>query len=216
LRCRRSTSVAWFRNESLTPNRPLREFLSITWDHIQDNLFPWVRGELGPLTDLHKRVIVTLELARVETLVGVWRGLPGRPPSDRAALARAFGAKAVMSIPTTKMLIERLAADKQLRRLCGWERSGQVPDASVFSRAFARFARSELTSRVHAALIKRTHQDRLVGYISRDATAIEAREKPVKLAVPPQPKRQEGLGLNGHPNDRKSAVAKCGGPLMRA
>src|SRR5271154_3195555 len=56
--------------------------------HIQDNLFPWLREELGPLPDLHKRVIVTLELARVETLVGVWRGLPGRPPSDRAALAR--------------------------------------------------------------------------------------------------------------------------------
>ena len=56
----------------------LREFLSSTWDHIQDNLFPWLREELGPLTDLHRRVIVTLELARVETLVGVWRGLPGR------------------------------------------------------------------------------------------------------------------------------------------
>jgi hypothetical protein len=56
-----------------------------------------------------------------------------------------------------------------------------VPDASTFSRAFAGFARSELPSRVHAALIKRTHQDRLVGHISRDATAIEAREKPVKL-----------------------------------
>jgi transposase len=27
----------------------------------------------------------------------------------------------VMGIPTTKMLIERLTADKQLRRLCGWE-----------------------------------------------------------------------------------------------
>jgi hypothetical protein len=175
----------------------LREFLSSTWDHIQDNLFPWLREELGPLTDLHKRVIVTLELARVETLVGEWRGLPGRPPSDRAALARAFVAKAVMGIPTTKMLIERLTADKQLRRLCGWERPGQVPDASVFSRAFAGFARSELPSRVHASLIKRTHQDRLVGHISRDATAIEAREKPVKLAVPPQPKRQRGRPKKG-------------------
>src|SRR4029077_8315667 len=97
----------------------LREFLSSTWDHIQDNLFPWLREELGPLTDLHKRGIGPLELARAETLVGCgrggrgapgggWRGLPGRPPSDRAALARAFVAKAVMGIPTTKMLIERL------------------------------------------------------------------------------------------------------------
>src|ERR1700750_656638 len=171
---------------------PLRDFLSSTWDHIQDNLFPWRREDLGPLTDLHKRVIVTLELARVETLVGVWRGLPGRPPSDRAALGGAFVAKAVMGIPTTKMLIERLTADKQLRRLCGWGRPGQVPDASVFSRGFGGVARSELPSRVHAALIKRTHQDRLVGHISRDATAIEGRRKPGKPAVAPPPQRPRG------------------------
>jgi hypothetical protein len=188
---------------------PLREFLSSTWDHIQDNLFPWLREELGPLTDLHQRVIVTLELARVETLVDVWRGLPGRPPSDRAALARAFVAKAVMSIPTTKMLIERLAADKQLRRLCGWERRGELCSEATFSRAFAEFARSELPSRVHEALIKRTHEDRLVGHISRDATAIEAREKPVKTAAPksstsaPPPKRKRGRPRKGEVVEKK-------------
>ena len=33
----------------------LRKFLSSTWDHVQDNLFPWLREELAPLTDLHKR-----------------------------------------------------------------------------------------------------------------------------------------------------------------
>jgi hypothetical protein len=33
---------------------------------------------------------------------------------------------------------------------------------------------------VHEALIRKTHKDRLVGHISRDATAIEARERPVK------------------------------------
>src|SRR5262249_23162675 len=124
----------------------LREFLSSTWDHIQHNLFPWLGEELGPLTDLHKRVIVTLELARVETLVGVWRGLPGRPPSDRAALARAFVAKAVMGIPTTKMLIERLTAGKQLRRLGGWGRPGQVPDGSLLSRAFPPVWRQPVAS----------------------------------------------------------------------
>jgi hypothetical protein len=41
--------------------------------------------------------------------------------------------------------------------------------------------RHELPSRVHEALIKRTLKDRLVGHISRDATAIEAREKPVRV-----------------------------------
>ena len=149
--------------------------LSRTWSHIQGNLFPWLTEELGPLTETHKQVVTALEVAGVEAFVQVWPGLPGRPPCDRAALARAFVAKAVIGLSTTSMLIERLKVDKQLRRLCGWERRGELCSEATFSRAFAEFARSELPSRVHEALIKRTHEDRLVGHISRDATAIEAR-----------------------------------------
>jgi hypothetical protein len=89
-----------------------------------------------------------------------------------------------LGLPTTAMLIERLAVDKTLRRLCGWEHRGEVCSEATFSRAFAEFARSALPSRIHEALIKRTYEDRLVGHISRDATAIEAREKPVKTAPP--------------------------------
>ena len=39
----------------------------------------------------------------------IWSGLPGRPLEDRHALARAFVAKAVLNLPTTAGLIERLA-----------------------------------------------------------------------------------------------------------
>src|ERR1700681_2953303 len=171
--------------------------LSRTWAHIQGNLFPWLTEELGPLTEAHKRVVMTLELAGVEAFVQVWPGLPGRPPRDRAALARAFVAKAVLGLPTTSMLIERLAVDKQLRRLCGWEHPGELPSEATFSRAFAEFAGSALPGRLHEALIKRTHEDRLVGHISRDATAIEAREKPVKTVVPEPPKRKRGRPRKG-------------------
>ena len=175
----------------------LFQFLSDTWDHIQESLFPWLTEELGPLTDMHRKLIAILEVSRIHGFVQSWAGLPGRPPRDRAALARAFIAKAVMQIPTTAMLIERLRADKQLRRLCGWETSGQVPSEATFSRAFAEFARSELPSRVHEALIKRTHEDRIVGHISRDATAIEAREKPVSVSAPEKPKRKRGRPKKG-------------------
>jgi hypothetical protein len=176
---------------------PLREFLSSTWDHIQANLFPWLAEEFGPLTDTHQRLIRTLELVRIETFVCSWPGLPGRPLLDRAALARAFVAKMVIKAPTTSMLIGYLGADKRLRRLCGWERPGQIPSEATFSRAFAEFATSELPTRVHEALIKRTHEDRLVGHISRDATAIEAREKPVQVAAPEMPKRKRGRPKKG-------------------
>src|ERR1700720_3677078 len=186
---------------------PLLSCLSRTWSHIQGNLFPWVTEELGPLTETHKQVVTALEVAGIEAFVQVWPGLPGRPPCDRAALARAFVAKAVIGLPTTSMLIERLKVDKQLR--CGWERRGELCSEATFSRAFAEFARSELPSRVHEALIKRTHEDRLVGHISRDATAIEAREKPVKTAAPEAstsaqpPKRKRGRPRKGEVVEKK-------------
>jgi len=176
---------------------PLRDSLSNTWAHIQAILFPWLAEELGPLTEKHTQLITVLEVARIEAFVSTWSGLPGRPPHDRAALARAFVAKAVIGLPTTSMLIDQLAVDKRLRRLCGWERPGQVPSESTFSRAFAEFAESELPSRVHEALIKTTHAERLVGHISRDATAIEAREKPVKIEPPETPKRKPGRPKKG-------------------
>jgi Transposase DDE domain/Transposase domain (DUF772) len=178
---------------------PLRGTLTSTWDHIQGFLFPMLREEVGPLTAQHERLIVVLDMARVEAFVRTWPGLPGRPQKDRHALARAFTAKAVFNLATTSGLIERLAADARLRRLCGWEWAGAVPSESTFSRAFAEFAASALPSRVHEALIKRTHKDRLVGHISRDATAIEAREKPVKTALPTPktPKRKRGRPKKG-------------------
>jgi hypothetical protein len=177
---------------------PLLSCLSRTWSHIQGNLFPWLTEELGPLTETHKQVVVALEVADVEAFVQVWSGLPGRPPRDRAALARAFVAKAVIGLPTTSMLIERLTVDKQLRRLCGWERPAELSSEATFSRAFAEFARSEL----------RSYEDRLVGHISRDATAIEAREKPVKTAAPAastpaRPKRKRGRPRKGEVADKK-------------
>ena len=97
---------------------------------------------------------------------------------DRALLARSFLAKAVFNIPQTDMLIERLGVDKSLRRPCGWPRLGALPSGSMFSQAFAEFSANALPSRINDTLIKKTHEDRLVGHILRDATAI-----PIPLSV---------------------------------
>ncbi len=182
---------------------PLRETLTNCWDHIQGFLFPMLREEVGPLTAQHERLVVVLDVARVEAFVRMYPGLPGRPPEDRHALARAFVAKAVLDLATTSGLIERLAVDATLRRLCGWERASQVPSESTFSRAFAEFAESSLPNLVHEALIKRAYKDCIVGHISRDATAIDAREKPVKVetpktpVAPKTPKRKPGRPKKG-------------------
>jgi hypothetical protein len=130
---------------------------------------------------------------------GVRRDAPGRPREDRQAVARAFIAKMVLKLPTTAMLIERLQVDAALRRLCGWERVGGLPSESTFSRAYAEFAESGLPARVHGAVIERTLGDHLVGHIARDSTAIEAREKPVKVEKPQEkaPKRKRGRPRKG-------------------
>ena len=150
------------------------------WSYIQGYLFPWMREDVDPVTEALGRLITTLDVIGLEAFVPDPPRGPGRPPEDRRALARAFVAKAVLCIPTTSALIERIGADKSLRRILGWERRSQVPSEATFSRAFAEFARGELPDKIHAALIGRALGGRIVGAIARDATEIEAREKPAQ------------------------------------
>ena len=161
----------------------LRETLSQYWLDIQGSLFPWLKEELGELTEKQQHLVMTLELVRLEEFLSTTYGLPGRPPADRTAIARAFIAKIVYDMPTTTVLIDRLKSDPQLRRLCGWERKSAIPKEWTFSRAFAEFAESRLPERVHEALIRKSYAGEIVGHISRDSTAIEAREKPVKTVA---------------------------------
>lgn len=176
----------------------LRESLSYYWQGIQTKLFPELEEELGPLTPKLYQVVETLELVRVESYVRRWSGYVGRPEDDRAALARAFVAKSILNLATTRMLLDRLAIDACLRRICGWERQGEIPSEATFSRAFAEFSAEGLPAKVHEALIRETHADRLVGHISRDSTAIEAREKPKKkVALKAMPLRKKGRPKKG-------------------
>jgi len=152
------------------------------------------------MTELLGRLITILDVIGLEAFVPEPPRGAGRPPEDRRGLARAFVAKAMLGIPTTSALIDRLGADKSLRRVCGWERRAQVPSEATFSRAFTEFAQGDLPDKMHAALIDRALGGRIIGTIARDATEIEAREKPVEkdkkdgppppsASIPPQNKR---------------------------
>jgi transposase len=154
--------------------------LSQYWLRIQSSLFPWLEEELGEMTEKEQKLVATLELVRIERFTACSRSLRGRPPKERAAVARAFVAKAVYNMPTTRALLDRLACDKKLRRICGWEQRGEIPSESTFSRAFAEFSESQLPTCVHQALISEKLSEDIVSHISRDATEIEAREKPPK------------------------------------
>lgn len=158
------------------------------WTVVQHELMPALRLEIGALTPKLEKLIHTLEWVRIEEFVGsTWSGV-GRRPHDRGAMANAFVAKAVLGLPTTAALIERLRMDRSLKRICGFPIWKRLPDESSFSRAFAGFAEAKLAERVHEALVKQYLGNELIGHISRDGTAIEAREKPVKaLAVTTEP-----------------------------
>ena len=166
---------------------------------LQNHLFPCLKEELGEMSERHEQFVQALALLQMDGFVTVRNGR-GRRSHDRAKIARAFLAKAVFNIPNTRALLDRLAHDVVLRRLCGWEQAVQIPDETIFSRAFAEFARSQFPQQVHAAVIERTQSPRLIGHIMRDSTAIEVREKPA-----PKPKPAAPVARRLH---RKAGTAK--------
>ncbi len=84
-----------------------------------------------------------------------------------------------------------------LRRLCGWSRVSEIPREATFSRAFAEFSQSRLPERMHAALVAETLGDALIGHVSRDPTAIEARETPAPKPKARTPNRKRGRPRKG-------------------
>lgn len=174
------------------------------WHRIERPLFEFLSDVLGsPLTPKLKQLAAILEIARVEEqpIHRQWQRF-GRKPADRTAIARAFVAKAVLNVPETNALIEMLKQQESLRQIVGWEHAGSVPSEATFSRAFAEFAKSSFGDTVHKVLVSTHVGDRIVGHISRDAMAIEAREKPMlKPKGEPRMPRKRGRPRKGEVRD---------------
>ena len=185
----------------LTPRHLLMQFGHVA----QQDLFPHVTTAIGPLSSDLELLVSVLALLPLERLLSCRRARTGRPPKDRAALATAFLAKAILNLPTTRDLLDRLRVDTTLRRLCGWPDARRVPHESKFSRTFAEFAASELPQQLHQAVIEATQQDRLVGHIARDSTAIEARER-FPAAPPAKAKRKSKKRPTGAFNNKAKAA----------
>ena len=178
--------------------------ISHIWFRIQRVLFPLIEEEIEePLTEKLKQLVKILELVRIEDFIRIPSYWHGQSPKDRKQIARAFVAKAVYNMSSTRELIDRLKTTPALRRICGWEKASQIPHESSFSRAFAEFAQNGIALIVHESLINQHVKDSLVGHISRDSTAIEAREKPQK-------KDKVACGSKSQKSKRKQGRPKKG------
>lgn len=93
-------------------------------------------------------------------------------------------AKAVLGLTTTSALIERLTIDRALRRICGFLLCSKLLSEAIFFRAFEEFAKARLAGRVDEALTKAHLGNELIGHLSREGTAIEARERPATRSAP--------------------------------
>ena len=176
----------------------------VSWlmGRVQENLFPHLNQCLKtPLTAQEERLVSILEIVQVERhvpkAVSRYRW-PGRNPHDRQSLARAFVAKALYRHPTTSDSIRALTSAENLRRICGFMTTGDIPSESTFSRAFAEFAASSLGNRVHDALVEHnTFRQSLsdtsagipppfLGARNRRKERSKNRRGPARGAVPPK------------------------------
>lgn len=190
-------------------NTTARAQIAQRWNQMQTEILPCFRNDLGIVTPKLEKLIYVLELTRIEDFIRSSRYGPGRLPHERGWLANAFVAKTVLGLADTRALIDRLQNDRSLRRICGFSLTKKLPSESTFSRAFAEFGSQRLAERAHEVLIKTYLGDKLIGHISRDATAIEARERPVvkekrkkkKKSAPTRIQRQLGQSLQQALND---------------
>lgn len=172
---------------------------------IQRQLFPAWEAEVGPLSAKEHQFVRIVALVEVERFMAPYRWKWwGRKPQNRVPMAKAFIAKAVWNFPTSRALLDYLQRCPSLRRLCGWESAGEMPSEATFSRAFAAFASGALPQRIHEAVVCKHLGPKLFGHVSRDATAIAAREKPVKKEPPlPQTAKKRGRPRKDEPPRQK-------------
>lgn len=149
--------------------------------NLENSLFPSLKRELQleELSNKEQKLIKILDFAAIEkniTVVSITN-----TPKHREEIARAFIAKSVYNIQTTRDLIDRLHSDRTLRILCGWRYKNDIPSESKFSRVFKELSALKIAQKTHEQFVKEYLRDTLFFYNASDATKIPLREKPVKV-----------------------------------
>ena len=168
--------------------------LSKMWNKIlnlETTLFPALKEELRleELSSKEAKLIKILDFAEIEKNITIVKIT--NTPKDREEIARAFIAKSVYNLQTTRDLIDRLHIDRTLRMLCGWRYKTDIPSESKFSRVFKELSDLKIAEKTHEKFVKEYLSDELFFYNATDATKVPLREKPVKVEKEkPKPKKR--------------------------
>jgi len=163
--------------------------------NLQNSLFPYLKDGLGVLSTKEEKLIKILDFARIESNITVVNIT--NTPKDRKEMARAFIAKSVYNMQTTRDLIDRLKSDRTLRVLCGWRYKLDIPSESKFSRFFKEISDLKIAQRTQEQFIKEYLSDTIFIYNATDATKIPLREKPVKVQKEEKHKNRKGRPKKG-------------------
>lgn len=173
--------------------------------NLEQTLFPEIKEQLGILSEKEKRLIRVLDFANIEEYscdIQITN-----PPKDRKEIARAFIAKQVYNLHTTRDLIDRLKVDRRLRLLCGWRHLKDIPHESKFSRVFNLLSKNKAAARAHERFVKEYLGEEIFFYHATDSTAIELREKPLKKeTLMPKEKKKRGRPKKGEKREPKESI----------
>jgi hypothetical protein len=160
----------------------LADKISYLENKLQQRLFPLFEEHFeDELYDVHMRVVRTLEVVQIERLIP--QSCPfqrGRPSKFRWKVARAFVAKHILNLRTTRELVYRLKIDRQLRYIRGWEPGEKVPDESLFSRIFSEMAEHKVPQKLHEKLAEKVFEGHVVLHCGRDSCPVPVRESSEK------------------------------------
>lgn len=190
-----------FKNTSIKFSKMWTKILNL-----ESSLFPALKEELRleELSHKEQKLIKILDFAQIEknvTVVSITN-----TPKDREEIAKAFIAKSVYNIQTTRDLIDRLHCDRTLRMLCGWRYKNDIPSESKFSRVFKELSNLQIAAKTHKQFVKEYLRDTIFFYNATDATKIPLRVKPVKVEKEKNHKNKVGRPKKGELKEPKQST----------
>jgi len=165
--------------------------------NLETSLFPELRKSLRikEFSSKETKLIKILDFAEIEKNITVVKIT--NTPKDREEMGRAFIAKSVYNIQTTRDLIDRLHIDRTLRILCGWRYKSDIPSESKFSRVFKELSKMKIAQKTHEKFVKEYLSKKTFFYNAIDATKIPLREKPVKAKKEEPKSKKRGRPKKG-------------------